>query len=135
MLSYLTGTTRPEIFMVVHQTARFSSNPKISYERAIKRICKYLQGIKERGMIYKPDKTKGIKCFVDADFARNWTKANADNPENCLSRTGYIICIAGCPVTWTSKLQVETTLSTAEARYVALSTAMRELIPFIRFIK
>ena len=121
--------------MAVHQTARFSSDPKISHERAIKRIYKYLQGTKERGMIYKPDKTKGIECFVDADFAGNWTKADADNPENCLSRTGYIICIAGCHVTWTSKLQSEITLSTAEAEYVALSTAMRELIPFIRFIK
>ena len=86
-------------------------------------------------MIHKPDKTKGIECFVGADFAGNWTKADADNPENCLSRTGYIICIAGCHVTWTSKLQSEITLSTAEAEYVALSTAMRELIPFIRFIK
>ena len=113
MLSYLTGTTRPEISMAVHQTTRFSSVPKTSHERAIKRICKYLQGTKERGMIYKPDKTKGIECFIDADFAGNWTNFDTDNPEDCLSRTGYIICIAGCPVTWTSKLQSEISLSTA----------------------
>ena len=79
--------------------------------------------------------TEGIECFVDADFAGNWSKAGADNPENCLSCTGYLICIARCPVTWTSKLQSKRTLSTAEVEYVALSTAMRELIPFIRFIK
>ena len=99
--------------MAVHQTARFSSDPKISHERAIKRICKYLQGTKERGMIYKLDKTKGIECFVDTDFIGNWTKTDADNPENCLSRIGYIICIARYPVTWTSKLQSEISLSTA----------------------
>ena len=50
-------------------------------------------------MIYKPDKTKGSECFIDADFAGNWTNFDTDNPEDCLSRTGYIICIARYPVT------------------------------------
>ena len=40
-----------------------------------------------------------------------------------------MICVADCPVIWKSKLQTETALSTMEAEYVALSMAMRELIP------
>ena len=35
----------------------------------------------------------------------------------------------GCPVHCMSKLQTEIALSTLESEYIALSTAMRELLP------
>ena len=41
----------------------------------------------------------------------------------------------GCPVIWTSKLQTEIALSTAEAEYIALSQATREIIPLINLLK
>ena len=47
------------------------------------------------------------------------------------SRTGYVICLANCPVLWKSKLQTEIALSTMEAEYVALSTSCRDLFPLI----
>ena len=34
-----------------------------------------------------------------------------------------------CPIQWSSNLQSEITLSTTEAEYIALSQAMRELLP------
>jgi len=52
------------------------------------------------------------------------------NPASVKSRTGFVIMISGCPVIWTSKLQTETALSTMQAEYVALSTGMRDLLPF-----
>ncbi len=69
MLTYLQGTSRPDISMSVHQCARFNNNPMLSHERTIKRIVRYLAGTKTHGVIIKPDKTKGIECYVDADFA------------------------------------------------------------------
>lgn len=42
---------------------------------------------------------------------------------------------AGCPILWCSKLQTEITLSTTEAEYVALSQAMREVIPLMNLMK
>ena len=86
-------------------------------------------------MFYEPDKTKGIEYFVDANVIEIWTKADADNPEDYLIHIGYSICIVGYLATQTLKFQSEITLSTAEVKYVALSTAMRDLIPFIRSIK
>ena len=115
MLNYLQASTRPDIAMAVHQCARFSADPKITHERAVMRIGKYLLGTKERGIKFTPDTSKGVECHVDADFAGSWDKADFGNPENVLSRTGYIISIYGCPVTWTSKLQTEIALLTAEA--------------------
>jgi hypothetical protein len=42
---------------------------------------------------------------------------------------------AGCPITWCSKLQTEIALSTTEAGYIALSQAMREVIPFMHLMQ
>lgn len=45
---------------------------------------------------------------------------------------GFLLTLGGVPVTWTSKLTTEICLSTMEAEYVALSTAMRSLLPMRR---
>ena len=42
MLGYLQGTTRPDIAMATHQCARFNNYPRLSHERAVKRIGRYL---------------------------------------------------------------------------------------------
>ena len=134
MLNYLQGSTRPDIAMATHQCARFSADPKASHERAVRYIGKYLLGTKDRGIIYRPNPKKGIECYVDADFAGGWAKADADNPENVLSRSGYTVYYAGCPVMWSSRLQTEIALSTAESEYIALSSAMREVIPLMSLL-
>jgi len=51
------------------------------------------------------------------------------------SRTGYVIRYYGVPVHWVSKLQSEISLSTTEAEYIALSTAMRDLLPMMTMLK
>jgi hypothetical protein len=135
MLTYLQGTSRPDISMAVHQAARFCIDPKLSHERAIYRIGKYLEGTKDKGIIFKPDATKGLECFVDADFAGGWNKADANTADAVMSRTGYVIMYAGCPITWCSKLQTEIALSTTEAEYIALSQSLREVIPVIDLMK
>jgi hypothetical protein len=136
MLSYLQGNTRPDISMATHQTARFCIDPKLSHEQAIMRIGRYLLGTKSRGIIYEPDPMKGLECYVDADFAGGWSIENSGDPNNdVMSRTGFVIYYAGCPVYWVSKLQSEIALSTAEAEYIALSTALREVIPLMTLME
>ena len=46
-----------------------------------------------------------------------------------------MIFYANCPLLWASRLQTEITLSTTEAEYVALSTAMREVISSMYLIQ
>ena len=74
---------------------------------------------------------ESVKCYVDAGFAGGYCNETKDDPISVYSRTGYVITYLGCPVLWVSKLQSEISLSTVEAEYIALSTAMRDLIPFI----
>jgi hypothetical protein len=135
MLNYLAASTRPDCLFAVHQCARFSSNPKLSHERAIKRIIRYLKGTKDKGIILRPDKDKGIQCYVDADFAGGYSVETSDEPVSVFSRTGYVVYYFGCPVVWVSKLQSEISLSTVEAEYIALSQSMRDLIPLLDQIK
>jgi hypothetical protein len=85
MLSYLGNSVRPEIQMAVHQTARFLVNPMRSHELAIMRISWYLCNNCKRGIIYKVDRSKGIKVYVDAGFAGGWSSNDAENADNVLS--------------------------------------------------
>ncbi len=135
MLSYLANSVRPEIQMAVHQTARFSVHPMRSHELAIMRIGCYLCDNAERGIIYKVDKSKGLEAYADADFAGGWNAADAQNADSVLSRTSFVICYANCPIVWCSKPQTEIALSTAEAKYIAMSHALRETIPIQNLLK
>ncbi len=49
MLLYLAGNTRPDIAFVVRQCARFLRRPMKSHEDAVKRIVRYLIGMKDKG--------------------------------------------------------------------------------------
>ncbi len=100
-----------------------------SHELAIMRIGWYLCNNCDRGITYKVDRSKGIKVYVNADFAGGWSSADAENADNVLSRTGFVVCYANCPLVWCSKLQTEIALSTAEAEYIAMSHALRDTIP------
>ena len=119
--------------MPVHQMACFCNNPKLSHEQAITWIGHYLLGTREKGIKYKIDHSKGLECYVDADFAGGWDRTDPHNPSNLMSRTGFVIKYkyADCPIYWSSKLQTKIALSTTEAEYIALSSALREVIPLM----
>ena len=61
--------------------------------------------------------------------------ADSKKTDNVLSRTGFVIRYAVCPVIWSSKLQTEIALSTAEAEYIAMSQALQEALPVQRLAK
>eukprot|EP00957_Ditylum_brightwellii_P164468 12521536-Ditylum_brightwellii.AAC.1 len=135
MLSYLQGTSCPEIAMGVHQCARLTNRPMLSHEHALQQIVKYLNTTADRGIVYDPNPNIDTQCYVDADFDGSWSKEDADNTENVMLRTGFVIMYAVCLALWQSKLQTEITLSTAEAEYLALSSAMHKIISFIIFLE
>ena len=56
-------------------------------------------------------------------------KEDRTDPTSVKSRTGFIICVANCPVIWFSKIQSTIATSSVHAEYIGLSTAMRDIIP------
>ena len=93
-LSYLQAMVRSDITFTVEQCARFCNNPRQQHEDAVKLICCYLLRTKEKGLVLRPDKSRGLEYFVDADWA------------------GYVIMYAGFPIIWASKMQTLVSLST-----------------------
>ena len=134
-LNYLTGSTRPELMMSVHQCARFSDDPRLPHEQAVKRIVRYLKSTADRGILLRPDEKRGLECHVDADFAGGWNPQMAKDPASCYSRTGYIIWYAGCPLIWSSKMQTTIALSTTKAEYMALSASLRDVIYVLQLLE
>jgi hypothetical protein len=134
-LNFLEKSTRPEIAYAVHQCARFSSNPKKSHANAIKYLCRYLMGTKDKGLILRADPSKSFEVHVDCDFAGNWIRDDAmSDPSTAKSRTGYVISYGGCPVLWASKLQTEVVLSSTESEYVGLSESLRITIVMMNLL-
>ena len=135
MLLYLASNSRPDIAFATHQCARFTHSPKASHEAAILRICRYLQGTKDDGLIFTPTTDLNVDCYVDADFAGLFGVEDPADPISVKSRTGYVIMIANCPLLWVSKLQQEISLSTQESECVALSSSLRDVIPIQNLVK
>jgi hypothetical protein len=134
MLLYLSGHTRPDIAFAVHQCAWYTFQPTQRHVTALKRIGRYLKGTRDKGLIMRPSGHIHVDCYPDADFAGLYNNENAQDPHCVRSRTGYVICVANCPVIWKSKLQTEIALSTMEAEYVALSTSCKDLFPLLDLI-
>ena len=107
----------------------------MSHGQAIEHIVRYLKETKDEGITLKPGDAS-FKVYVDSDFCGQWDKLTAEEDANTSkSRTGYVITYAEYPVLWNSKLQTHVALSATEAEYVALSQALRDIIPIMQLIK
>jgi hypothetical protein len=135
-LHYLVAGSRSEIAYAVHQCARFSHAPTMEHAKAVKWIGRYLKGTTHEGTILRPDKSKQLEVYVDADFAGNWDpEVAAKERSTARSRHGYYILYGGIPIAWKSTLQQEIALSSTEAEVTGLSHALREAIPIIELLR
>ena len=120
--------TRPDLAYSIHQCACFCNIPKLLHEQGLKRIHRYLYLTRDCGLVFKPMLTDGFKCYVDADWARDWLKTRPNDKTGALSCTGCLITYVNCPIVWGSKMQSLVALSTTEAKLIAMSTTLREVI-------
>ena len=133
-LNYLEKSSRPDISYAVHQCARFSGDPKVEHTKAVKHIGRYLKKTELNGYFVKPT-DDSFQVYADADFCGTWKQDEAeDDPDTVRSRTGFVITYLGCPILWKSTLQGEHSLSTTEAEYIALSQALRKVIPLMDLV-
>jgi len=122
-LLYLAMATWPNIAYAVSVLFRFIANPGLAHWRAVKHVFRYLRGTAEARLVYRRDAFDAqqlFSAFVDAD--------HAGNPDNGRSTGGYALLIAGSAVSWSSRLQTITALSTTEAEYVAAVDAGKDVV-------
>ena len=135
MMLYLAANTRQYISFAVHQCSLYTHNNKASHDTDVKRICRYLQGTKDNGLVFNPSKKPVVDCYADAYFARLWGHENTQDPICDRSITGFVVTFANCPLLWVSKLQTDIALSTLHYEYVVLSHSVRALLPLKILIK
>jgi hypothetical protein len=120
----------------VHQIAKFSADPREPHGDAILYLVQYLKKSCDLEVCFQPDKEKEFECYCDSDFSGNWTASIADiDPSTSKLRSGWVVFYACCPIIWASKLQTQTSLSTTEAEYIAMSMALCNVISIMELIK
>ena len=113
---YLSTKTRPEIAYAVGSVARFCVNPTKKNWTAVKRI-QYLNGTTKFGLLYRESTSAKIAGYIDADWA-----------SDVRDRKSTSVSYGDAAISWKRNKQTCVALSTAEAEYVALSTAIQEAI-------
>jgi hypothetical protein len=119
-LMYAAISTRPDIAFAVQTLSQFNMNPSPAHLTAVKRVFRYLRSTINLGIKYNSNDHSTIELFSDADWG--------NSPDDRRSVTGYLSMLAGGVVTWNSKKQPTTALSSMEAEYMALASATREAL-------
>jgi hypothetical protein len=119
-LMYLMVCTRPDIAFAICQLSRYSSNHGAGHWSALMHVVRYVKGTKSLGITYRGNSGLYPTLFSDASFA--------SDVDSRRSVSGYISYVGGGPVSWRSKLQSTTALSTCESEYIALCSAAQEAV-------
>lgn len=119
-LLYAAIATRPDIAQAVGVVSKFCANPTQTHLTATKRVLRYLKATAYLGLSYKKSADGNLIGYSDADWAGDMDDRH--------STSGNVFSLACGAVSWLSKKQATVALSTAEAEYVALSTATQEAI-------
>lgn len=122
-LIFLASVMRPDIAYVVSVVSRFCNQHNQSHWSAIKRILKYLVGTVNYGILYE---SGGRKLNLELELIGYSDAKFAGDVDTRRSTSGYVFCINGSLVTWSSQRQRLVTLSTTESEYVTAATACKE---------
>nr|GEZ97478.1 Gag-Pol polyprotein [Tanacetum cinerariifolium] len=119
-LMYLTAS-RPDIMHATCYCARYQAQPTEKHLTAVKRIFRYLKDTIHMGLWYPKDIGFELTAFLDLD--------HAGCLDSCKSTSGGIQFLGGDKlVSWSSKKQDCTSMSSAEAEYVSLSACCAQVL-------
>jgi hypothetical protein len=116
-IMYLMTKTRPDLAYPIGYMARYMANPGPIHFKILIKVWQYLSSTRNLGLSLQSD-PYNIECYVDSDWGGDIGTRR--------STTGYIFTFRGAPLSWTSKLQKTTALSSCEAEYMALKDAVKE---------
>ena len=119
-LLYLSNRTRPDLTSSVSKAARYCASPAEENWSLVKRILRYLNGTLDFGIVYSKVNSPKLVGYSDADWAGEVTDRK--------STFGYCFKFNNSIISWRSNKQNCVALSTAEAEYVALSSAAQEAV-------
>nr|GEV95423.1 integrase, catalytic region, zinc finger, CCHC-type, peptidase aspartic, catalytic [Tanacetum cinerariifolium] len=111
---------RPDIINATCLCARYQAKPTEKHLKEVKRIFFYLRGTINTGLWYTKDSGFELTGFSDADYA--------GCKDTFKSTSGGAQILGEKLVSWSSKKQDCTALSTAEAEHVSLSACCAQVL-------
>ncbi|GKB03527.1 retrovirus-related pol polyprotein from transposon TNT 1-94 [Tanacetum coccineum] len=118
-LMYLTAS-RPDLVFAVCMCARYQASPTKKHLEALKRVFRYLRGTINWGLWYPKDTAMALTAYADAD--------HAGCQDTRRSTSGSAQFLGDKLVSWSSKKQKSTAISTTEAEYIAMSGCCAQIL-------
>ncbi|GJV68123.1 hypothetical protein Tco_1483632 [Tanacetum coccineum] len=118
-LMYLTSS-RPDLIYAVCLCARYQAKPTEKHLNAVKRIFRYLKGTINMGLWYSKDTGMSLTAYSDAD--------HAGCQDTRRSTSGSAQFLGDKLVSWSSKKQKSTAISSTKAEYIALSGCCAQIL-------
>ncbi|GJZ80174.1 hypothetical protein Tco_0645011 [Tanacetum coccineum] len=118
-LVYLTSS-RPDLIYAVCLCARYQVKPKEKHSNAVKRIFQYLKGTINMGLWYSKDTGMSLTAYLEADHA------GCQDTRRSTSESAQFF--GDKLVSWSSKKQKSTAISSIEAEYIALSRCCAQIL-------
>ncbi|GJT66706.1 copia protein [Tanacetum coccineum] len=118
-LMYLTAS-RPDLVFAVCMCARYHTSPTKKHLEALKRVFWYHKGTINWGLWYPKDTVMALTAYANAD--------HAGCQDTRRSTSGSAQIIGDKLVSWSSKKQKSTAISTIEAEYIAMSRYSAQIL-------
>ncbi|GJV76959.1 hypothetical protein Tco_1508543 [Tanacetum coccineum] len=118
-LMYLIAS-RPDLVFAVCMCARYQAKPTKKHLEAIKRVFWYLKGTINMGLWYPKDNAMALTAYANADHA-----GCQDSRRSTLRSAQFL---GDRLVSWLSKKQKSTTISTIEIEYIAMSGCFAQIL-------
>ena len=124
MLLYLVKHSRPDIANVTRELSKSMDRATPAAYKELGRVIKFVLDTRDYGIKIEPkmpqqDGLWNMVMYTDSDYA--------GDKDSRKSVSGFILFLMNVPVLWRSKAQKSVTLSSAEAEYVSLSEAAKEI--------
>jgi hypothetical protein len=117
-LMYAAVSTRPDIAFPVAILSQFMHNPGRAHWEAVKQILCHFQATRSMRLTLGSE-SAGLEAYIDTDWAQQ---------PHQHSISGYVVLLNGGAVAWSARKQSLIALSTAEAKYIALTSIAREVL-------
>nr|GEW77148.1 copia protein [Tanacetum cinerariifolium] len=118
-LMYLTAS-RPDLVFAVCMCAKYQAKPIKKHLEALKRVFRNLKGTINWGLWYSKDTAMALTAYADAD--------HAGCQDTRRSTSGSAQFLGDKLVSWSSKKQKSTAISTTEAEYIVMSGCCAQIL-------
>ncbi|GJV56038.1 hypothetical protein Tco_1457043 [Tanacetum coccineum] len=108
------------VFSYGYAPSRYQAKPTKKHFEAIKRVFRYLKGTINMGLWYPKDNAMSLTAYADAD--------HAGCQDTRRSTSGSAQFLGDRLVSWSSKKQRSTAISTTEAEYIAMSGCCAQIL-------